>query len=131
MGITIALSTCNKPFKPLGYPSGWVKSREGLAESYLQIFFVFMLTLRIKYLQHNGFLFMNNFKLTNPYSHCLGSSCLFTHKWLDKMLVCNWLHSVGQNHFFVMMLLNRGSAIQSASRRFCTVTTLFFCIKHF
>jgi hypothetical protein len=23
------------------------------------------------------------------------------------MLVCNWLHSVGQNHFFVIMLLNR------------------------
>jgi hypothetical protein len=37
------------------------------------------------------------------------------------LLVCNWLHSVGQNHFFVMMLLNRDSAIQSASRRFCTV----------
>jgi hypothetical protein len=41
-------------------------------------------------------------------------SCLF-------LLVCNWLHSVGQNHFFVMMLLNRDSAIQSASRRFCTI----------
>jgi hypothetical protein len=26
-------STCNKPFKPLGYPSGRVKSREGLAEN--------------------------------------------------------------------------------------------------
>jgi hypothetical protein len=37
------------------------------------------------------------------------------------MLVCNWLHYVGQNDFFVMMLLNRDSAIQSASRRFCTV----------
>jgi len=35
--------------------------------------------------------------------------------------VCNWLHSVGQNHFYVMMLLNRDSAIQSASRRFCTI----------
>jgi len=37
------------------------------------------------------------------------------------LLVCNWLHSVGQNHFFVMMILNRDSAIQSASRRFCIV----------
>jgi len=24
-----------------------------------------------------------------------------------NMLVCNWLHSIGQNHFFVMILLNR------------------------
>jgi len=32
------------------------------------------------------------------------------------VLVCNWPHSVGQNHFFVMMLFNRDSAIQSASR---------------
>jgi hypothetical protein len=38
-----------------------------------------------------------------------------------KLLVCNWAHSVGQNHFFVMMLFNRDSAIQSASRRFCTI----------
>jgi hypothetical protein len=40
---------------------------------------------------------------------------------MGSLLVCNWTHSVGQNHFFVMMLLNRDSAIQSASRRFCTV----------
>jgi len=38
-----------------------------------------------------------------------------------KLLVCNSLHSVGQNHFYVMMLLNRDSAIQRSSRRFCTV----------
>jgi hypothetical protein len=31
------------------------------------------------------------------------------------MLVCNWLHSVGQNHFFVKMHLNMDSSIQSAS----------------
>jgi hypothetical protein len=30
MGETIAFSVCNKPFKPLGLPSGRVKSREGL-----------------------------------------------------------------------------------------------------
>jgi len=29
-GETIAFSICNKPFKPLGLPSGRVKSREGL-----------------------------------------------------------------------------------------------------
>jgi len=39
----------------------------------------------------------------------------------STLLVCNWLHSVGQNHFYVMMLLNRDSAIQRSSRRFCTV----------
>jgi hypothetical protein len=38
------------------------------------------------------------------------------------LLACSWPHSVGQNHFFVMMLFNRDSAIQSASRRFCTVS---------
>jgi hypothetical protein len=27
---TIAFSICNKPFKPIGIPSGQVKSREGL-----------------------------------------------------------------------------------------------------
>jgi hypothetical protein len=27
------------------------------------------------------------------------------------VLVCDWLHSVGQNHFYVMMLLNRDSVI--------------------
>jgi hypothetical protein len=32
MGETIAFSICNKPFKPLGLPSGRVKSREGLLE---------------------------------------------------------------------------------------------------
>jgi len=37
------------------------------------------------------------------------------------LLVCSWSHSVGQNQFFVMMLFNRDSAIQSASRRFCTI----------
>ena len=30
MRATIALSICNKPFKPLGIPDGRVKSREGL-----------------------------------------------------------------------------------------------------
>jgi len=27
------------------------------------------------------------------------------------LLVCNWPHSVGQNHFIGMMLFNRDSAI--------------------
>jgi hypothetical protein len=39
------------------------------------------------------------------------------------MLVCNCLHSVGQNHFYVMMHLNSDSAIQRTSRRFCTSTS--------
>jgi hypothetical protein len=30
VGETIAFSICNKPFKPLGLPSGRMKSREGL-----------------------------------------------------------------------------------------------------
>jgi hypothetical protein len=30
-----------------------------------------------------------------------------TTKEKHPLLVCNWPHSVGQNHFFVMMLLNR------------------------
>jgi hypothetical protein len=34
------------------------------------------------------------------------------------VLVYNWLHSIRQNHFFVIMLFNSDSAIQSASRRF-------------
>jgi hypothetical protein len=37
------------------------------------------------------------------------------------VLVCNWLHAVGQNHFYVMMHLNRDFAIQRSSRRFYTV----------
>jgi hypothetical protein len=40
------------------------------------------------------------------------------------MLVCNWLHSVGQNHFYVMMHLYRDLAIQKSSRRFCTASKL-------
>jgi hypothetical protein len=32
MGETIAFSVCNKPFKPLGFPSGRVKYRESLPE---------------------------------------------------------------------------------------------------
>jgi hypothetical protein len=32
VGETVAFSICNKPFKPLGLPSGRVKSREGLLE---------------------------------------------------------------------------------------------------
>jgi len=37
------------------------------------------------------------------------------------LLVCDWLHSVGQNYFYVIIHLNRDSSIQSSSRRFCTV----------
>jgi hypothetical protein len=30
---------------------------------------------------------------------------------MGSLLVCDWLHSVGQNHFYVMMFLNRDSVI--------------------
>jgi hypothetical protein len=40
---------------------------------------------------------------------------------MGSLLVCNWPHYVGQNHFYVMMLFNRDSAIQSALKRFCLV----------
>jgi hypothetical protein len=40
---------------------------------------------------------------------------------MAKGRVCNWLHSVGQNHFYVMMHLNRDLAIQKSPRRFYTV----------
>jgi hypothetical protein len=39
--------------------------------------------------------------------------------YLNKVLVCSWPHSVGQNHFFVMML-HKDSTIQSTLRRLCT-----------
>jgi len=44
----IAFSVCDKPFKPLGIPSGRVESREGLTEvmptnTLLQFFFFFFL----------------------------------------------------------------------------------------
>jgi hypothetical protein len=32
VGETIAFNICNKPFKPLGFPSGRVRSREGLPD---------------------------------------------------------------------------------------------------
>jgi hypothetical protein len=37
------------------------------------------------------------------------------------LLVCNWLHSIEQNHFYVMMLLHREAAL---SRVYTSV--LFF-----
>jgi hypothetical protein len=40
------------------------------------------------------------------------------------MLVCNWLHSVGQKSLLCNNAFKQGYAIQSASRRFCTVYKL-------
>jgi hypothetical protein len=40
---------------------------------------------------------------------------------MRSLLVCNWPHSVGQNHFFVKMFFIRDSVIQKYTRRFCTV----------
>jgi hypothetical protein len=39
---------------------------------------------------------------------------------MGSLLVCSWAHSVGKNHFFIMMFFNRDSTIQSASKKFCT-----------
>jgi hypothetical protein len=47
---------------------------------------------------------------------------------MNTLLVCNWLHSVRQNHFHVMILFKQGFSyfqsllIQSFSRRFQTVS---------
>jgi hypothetical protein len=36
---------------------------------------------------------------------------------MGSLLVCNWPYSVGQNHFFVMMLFNRDSVIQKCFQK--------------
>jgi len=36
---------------------------------------------------------------------------------MDSLLVCNWPHSVGQNHFFVKIPFNRDSAIQKCFQK--------------
>jgi len=65
----------------------------------------------------------------------LDRDCIFKPvKWFlshngqrESLLVCNWLHSIGQNHFYIMLLFNRGyHLIQSLlfrdvlQSRFCT-----------
>jgi hypothetical protein len=35
----------------------------------------------------------------------------------SKLLVCNWPHSIGQNHLFVKMLFNKDSAIQKCFQK--------------
>jgi hypothetical protein len=51
----------------------------------------------------------------------LTGQVIFVPEWPKGELVSSWPHSVGQNHFFIMMLFNRDFTIQSASRKFCTV----------
>jgi hypothetical protein len=54
-------------------------------------------------------------------------SLLTYHQYFSShLLVCNWLHSVGQNHIYVMLLFKQGccfylesSCRLCASRRFC------------
>jgi hypothetical protein len=36
---------------------------------------------------------------------------------MGSLLVCNWPHSVGQNHFFEKMLFNRDSAFQKCFQK--------------
>jgi hypothetical protein len=65
----------------------------------------------------------------------LDRNCIFKLvKWFlsknsqrGRLLVCDWLHSVGQNHFYVKLLFNQGCCCYSKSRihyvlqrRFCT-----------
>jgi hypothetical protein len=52
---------------------------------------------------------------------CIYNLCSGHELKIYIMLVCNWLHSIGQNHLYVMMHLNGDSAIQRSSRRFCTI----------
>jgi hypothetical protein len=37
------------------------------------------------------------------------------HDEVWKVLVCNWLHFVRQNHFYVMLLINQGCCLYSES----------------
>jgi len=39
------------------------------------------------------------------------------HETLMTLLVCNWPHFVGQNHFFEMILFNRDSTIQKCFQK--------------
>jgi hypothetical protein len=36
---------------------------------------------------------------------------------MGSLLVCNWLQSIGQNHFYVMLLINQG---------YCYIQSLYF-----
>jgi hypothetical protein len=56
----IAFSVCDKPFKPLGIPSGRVESREGLTEvmptnTLLQFFFFFFFLPRMPCHRNHSF----------------------------------------------------------------------------
>jgi hypothetical protein len=47
---------------------------------------------------------------------------IFVPEWtMEEFVSFNWRHSVGQNHFYVMMHLNKDSAIQISCSRFCTL----------
>jgi hypothetical protein len=70
MGETIVFNVCNKPFKPLGIPSGQVKSCEGLPE--LKPTNIFQHYVIIKHeLPHKHMVFTSQADLTNltPQSH--------------------------------------------------------------
>jgi hypothetical protein len=54
VGCTIAFSVCNKLFKPLGLPSGRVKSREGLPEMIPTNIVPTMLSPRMQHHKNNG-----------------------------------------------------------------------------
>jgi hypothetical protein len=54
VGCTIAFNVCNKPFKPLGLPSGRVKSREGLPVMIPTNIVPTMLFIRMLHHKNNG-----------------------------------------------------------------------------
>jgi hypothetical protein len=42
-----------------------------------------------------------------------------------SLLVCDWLHSIGKNHFYVMLLINHGCCLYSESScRLCALRRL-------
>jgi predicted membrane channel-forming protein YqfA (hemolysin III family) len=48
----------------------------------------------------------------------LTGQVIFFPEWpKESLLICNWPHSVGENHFIVMKLFNRDSAIQKCFQK--------------
>jgi hypothetical protein len=54
VGCMIAFSVCNKHFKPIGLPSGRVKSREGLPKMIPTNIVPTMLSSRMQHQKNNG-----------------------------------------------------------------------------
>ena len=73
VGETIVFSICNKPFKPIGIPSGQVKSHKGLLAMTPTNFFLSTMLLTNKDFHTNTwFLLMSRFKKMNTTITSLG-----------------------------------------------------------